>query len=71
MSQAPIRFDDGAVERAMGIWRQLAGRRVGLDLAAQLAHEDVQIMRVVDMLVAPDLAQQMMTDDLMSLNADA
>src|SRR5262245_52571021 len=31
--------------------------RVGLDLAAQLAHEDAQIMRVVEMLVAPHFAQ--------------
>ena len=31
--------------------------RVGFDLAPQFAHEDAQIMGIVDVLVAPNLAQ--------------
>jgi UDP-N-acetyl-D-mannosaminuronate dehydrogenase len=30
--------------------------RIGLDLAAELAHENAQVMGVVDMLIAPDFA---------------
>src|SRR5580693_5074244 len=39
--------------------------RIGLDLAPQIAHKDAQIVAVVDMLAAPNLAQhELMGDDI-------